>query len=517
MKRILGIIMATLMVVMLLPLGGFAVTAQEYSVVEINNEDEFITLFANTVREYYTNNQKPYGDCIVSIKADLDFTDETDLEWANEIGFAQTFSGIIDGNGHTIKGLKYYASDISGESTSVKYTGLLGGKIKAGSSPQSQYDNACAGVFNLALIDCEINTDGNYAGALFGCVDSGDGAVIFKNVYIDVDITSTKSYVGGFAGYNLNSKLDIQSCAFAGDITAAASSQIGGFIGGNGITKNLPTTLNISNCGFYGSVEGSSGVGVFTGVNGNSNDTVLNIQNVIVVGGISGSDDVSVLAGANKSDKAVNSKSIVISQSFRGADISDASIYTAVSDASLIGMDATGLPSEFVALPEGYAVPNGVVNFLRYKWTEDGRTQKSTSYVGYQMVADGDIQIRLSAVLNDGAEGASLDGFGAVGFDVTITRSLSDGMFRSWSNKENGEAPLISAVYRSAIYGKENQIKSAEELGGDYIFVASICGIREKSGELAITVRTFHCDADGTKVYGDVAVIMLDTGKAEVG
>ncbi len=513
MKRMLSVIMATLTTVMLLPFVGFVATAQEYSVKEINNEDEFVE-FAEKVRDCYTNNQEVYGDCIVSINADLDFTEHSEQKWANVIGYGQTFAGIIDGNGHTIRGLKYNASDISGESTSVKYSGLLGGKIQAGTSPQSLYDGAYAGVFDLALIDCEINTDGNYAGALFGCVDSGDGTVIFKNVYVDVDITSKKSYVGGMAGYNLNSKLDILNCAVAGDITATASSQTGGFIGGNGIIKSSPTTLNISNCGFYGSVGGSSGVGAFVGVNGNSNDTVLNIQDVVCSAKISGNAK-AVITGTNDSKSSPIAKNIIVAEDITGTDVSDASLCSFVKDASLIGMEAVGLPPEFVALPEGYAIPNGVVNFFRQKWTADDLTQVTTSYIGYQKAVNGDIQIRLSAVLNDGTADASLDGFSGVGFDVTLTRRKNDGSLRSWSNKENGEAPLITTVYKSAIYGSENESKSAEELGGDYIFIASICGIKEKSGELVITVRTFHCEADGTRIYDDVAVIILDTDMAE--
>ncbi len=514
-KQILSVAMALILLAMLLPLEVISVSAQEYSVIDINDEADFIE-FVNTVRDYYNNNGQIYGNCIVNINADLDFSDMSELKWAQQIGCAQVFAGIIDGKGHKIKGLRYNSADMGGNASSLSYAGILGGKIQAGEAAQSEYDGAYAGVFNLALENCEFISDVRYSGLLFGSAGNAAGKILFKNVYVNGEIQSSANVLGGLLGCSQSPNLEIINCAFDGTVSSLGS-YVGGLIGHNGISRNDVASLKISNCAVYGRVSGAEHVGALVGANGKSSNSVsLNVENIVCAAEISGDANTALLAGSNSSENSISASNVIVSDKTAGVDFSDAQIYRPIADSALKGIDATQIPPEFVALPEGYAMPCGIVNFMRDKWVLDAKSKRCTAYVGYQRAldtSDEDIQIRLAAVLNDGDVGASLEGFSAVGFDIQMTRRLGDGALRVWNNIEDGESPKIKTVYKSLRCNNES--RSAETLGGDYIFAAKISGIKANSGELIITVKTFHYDESGTKKYGDVAVVMFDTDAKE--
>ncbi len=509
-KKIISIVLLALTLAMLVPFGEICVVAEDLTenILWYNSHEGETDLYIKTKQDFLgyavlVKDGKTFEGKVIHIQSDLDFSDDNIGDWQTWIGRANEVSAIIDGHGHTISGLTYTSSN---EGVNQKtYSGLLGGKLCAGGSVNTEY-GASVGVFNLAIRDCCMTVNDNYTGALFGDVEGTSAS--FKNVYVDVDIESDESYVGGLVGYINNSSVEITNCAVDGALTAKKA--VGGFVGHNGVSD--VAQLTISNCGFYGSVSGESNVAAFAGANGkSSNNTVLNFKNVLCVGTVTGSGNV--LVGANASKNAVGVSNAVASSIVTGADVSDC---TVVSDALLKGNNANGMPPEFVALQEGYAVPYGVVNFLRYKWISDSKTRKATEYIGYQEATDnpeGELEIRLSALLNDGKSGASIEGFSAVGYDISLSRRLSNGTLKTWNNTDGGSSPEIKKVYTSAIYGGVS--KSAESLGGDYIFVACIGGIRKQVGELIITVRTFYCDEAGTRVYGDTAVIVLDTGNAE--
>ncbi len=512
MKRILSIALVLISAVMLMPLDAIAATVQEETLsasmnwynehkpetdLYIKTKQDFLG-YAALVLEEITFEGK-----VIHILNDLDFS-EDGIDWQSKIGRYYTVSAIIDGHGHTIKGLTYTSSTDTAQKT---YSGLLGGKLVAGETVNEKY-GVSAGVFNLAFSDCAMTVSGNYAGTLFGSVECGSGNAAFKNVYVDVKITSTSDNVGGLVGYNVNPKLDISNCAVDGSICSSGSG-IGGFIGGSGISAAKPANVTISNCGFYGSVSGGTNVASLVGTNGiSSNNTQLSIKNVICAGTIEGTNNISLFAGYNGSKNSVTASGVIVSNRVSNVNTEG---YEVVSDELLKGNSASSIPPEFVAMQEGYAMPYGVVNFLRGRWTADDKNQKTSSYIGYQegvSSSSGELELRLSALLHDGTAGASLDGFSAVGFDVCVTRKSDSGALKTWKNSDE----RITTVYTSAVY--DGVSTRASSLGGDYIFVASIVGIRKQVGELVFTIRTFHVDSDGEKVYGDVAVIILDTGSA---
>jgi hypothetical protein len=145
------------------------------------------------------NPAKPGGR--IFNKAVIAFDADPGDNWSYFRGLS--FTGIFDGNGHTISNLT-----ITGE---------------------------------------------NYIG-LFGQIES---VAIIKNLgLVNVNITSTGSYVGGMVGYNYG---NISNCYIAGSVSATGTC-VGGLTGQN--------TGAIINSYTMGIVEGNSYVGGLAGVNG---------------------------------------------------------------------------------------------------------------------------------------------------------------------------------------------------------------------------------------------------------
>lgn len=145
------------------------------------------------------------------------------------------FSGIFDGNGHTITGL--YINSTS------NYQGLFG-----------YCKNGC---IKNVCVKGEVKGF-NLAGGICGYLMAG----VVENCVSYVDVSGTQT-VGGICG-QVNSNSTIKNCINLGKITGT-NSIIGG-ISGNG------TNSQISNCANLGEVTGVSNYGGILGY-GNSNST----------------------------------------------------------------------------------------------------------------------------------------------------------------------------------------------------------------------------------------------------
>ncbi len=491
----------------------FSPTADWY--VESSNdlyitcENDFLA-FANLMQDH------TYRGKAIHVTNDLDFT-SWEGNYYETIEAARTFSGIIDGHGHTIKGLKFTST------TPTNYSGLLGGKIESGTVSE-KYGGACAGVFDLAIVDCEISSENSYTGALFGAVMPCEGRIVFENVYVDATVESNKSYVGGFIGYN-NADTIFSNCVFVGTVNALdGATAVGGFMGGNGITKVKTADLRIEHSAFYGMLsiaKSDDSYGVLIGTVGRSGGgcvTTTHFENVVAA---SASEINGVLSGQCHKDAEITYENVYSESTDTdwcggGDGTFPKTEYSSVESASLKGMSAI-IPSGFVAVPWGYAMPRGVVNFAREHTQRTAVTGASTEYVGFQTTdfADGFCNLRLIAVTSDGKEGKSLDGVFAVGFEVEMSVVIANEV-RTWRNTDAGY-PEVWTVFDSVV-GKSNDDKTqrytAESLGGDYVFVATVDGLKQNVGELIFTVRTFHDGENGARIYDDVYVISYDTGAA---
>ena len=157
------------------------------------------------------------------------------------------FYGTLDGNGHSIKGLKI-------ENKDQGYVGLF------------PYLTKYATVKNLTLEEPVIETKGSYVGALVGF----DNNANIENCHvIDAKITGITN-VGGLIG-QLN-KGNITNCSATGIITAT-NDQVGGIIGSTGYN----VTAVITACRFNGTLKAdyeSGRAGGIVGVISNSTATI---------------------------------------------------------------------------------------------------------------------------------------------------------------------------------------------------------------------------------------------------
>jgi hypothetical protein len=182
-----------------------------------------------------------------------------------ENGFQGTsFSGVFDGNGHTIWNLTITGENylglighISGENAKIVDLGLLVPKIDAGT--------------------------GGLAGSLVG---HNEGTI--TNCYVMMGVVSGQ---GGLAGENYGT---ITKCYFTGNVSGISG--VGGLVGLNGW---LDGTGMISDCYVIGSVSGNNIVGGLVGRNESA------IMSCYATSEISGNEPVGGLVGVHETGGTV--------------------------------------------------------------------------------------------------------------------------------------------------------------------------------------------------------------------
>ena len=170
----------------------------------------------------------------------------------------------------------------------------------------------------------------------------------------------------------------------------------------------------------------------------------------------------------------------------------------------------SGVPTGFktwTTLNSEYPLPINVAYMVGHVSEDTAIDGYNTAFAGYQNTdfVDGFSNIRLIGVVNVMNENSSLDDeYTAVGFEVEMISP------KTWNNKTDTDAaPKITTVYSSVLEGETP--KSASDLGGDYIFVATITGVKQNVGDVTFVVKTFH-DTDDGRVYDDAYVITYNTG-----
>ena len=215
----------------------------------------------------------------IEVAADLDFSSSnlTLPLGAFSNGTCVAFSGVFQGNGHTIKGLKMDNTDNEGH----KDAGLF-----------CTLNNAT--VENL-VVDSSCSFTGYSAGALSVSVN---GSLTVKNVTNNADVNGTED-VGGFVGFVEDLKqqtaISFEYCVNHGSVTGN-DTRVGGFVGL--VSGNTNTTMTISNSLNNGDVTGNGVfIGLFIGcIYGNTNTTVT-ISNSTINGSATGNDYIGGFVG----------------------------------------------------------------------------------------------------------------------------------------------------------------------------------------------------------------------------
>ena len=412
-----------------------------------------------------------------------------------------TFAGTFDGNGKTVSGI--YISSTTG------YIGLFGGV--RGTVKNLTVDKSY--IYNTA--------DASYIGGISGTVTG-----TLENCKNYATVEGGNMGTGGVAGNCIGGI--ITKCANYGKVMG--SQQTGGIVGALGGA--------VSQCSNEASVSGSKFVGGIVGIAGASKKAGT-VSNCINAGGVISSGDSAGgiigrygnVAGCDISD-CINIGS-VIATSYNGAIFGSSKSGNSVTvsnnyyDSNTSSAPSYGANNSGVADAMGYTTAelkgDGIVSKLKLDtkyWmnTANGYpvlkalTAFDTSYTGYQFTefSEGYCDLRFIGVVNDKDGDGSLDDeYLAVGFEIEMTSP------KAWNNKiSDGKAPSITTVYTSVMEGGKAEATDAYELCGDYIFVTSVRGIKQGVGVVAFTVKVFHDELDGERVYDDSYVITYDTGSA---
>lgn len=187
------------------------------------------------------------------------------------------FSGVFDGNGHTVDGINVEGQYANAGFFSVLDRAIIGNVTFRGSVNVTSADHdACAGglagkTLNSTVSTCRIEMDvtavfgngiGNAGGVTGTIVNSS-----FNKVDFDGAVSATNAVTGGFAGraYSPEELNSIAKCSVTATVTSVGGEQAisGGFIGS--MTDNC---LTVTQCHANVTVSGSAYVGGFVGYMG---------------------------------------------------------------------------------------------------------------------------------------------------------------------------------------------------------------------------------------------------------
>ena len=381
----------------------------------------------------------------------------------------------------------------------------------------------CAGVVNLQnnyvnnTQVWETTTDSMKGGGVVGCVISKSALTIRDTVVNSMmETANTSVYVrptGGFVGESqADSTVTIENSLFCG-IDNSRNNWNGGFIGrsygttkidkcisagiltpaiwttdfnGSGaiIGRAEVATTEISNCLYtdiYKSMNNKTGPYVLgeSLIGAQSNANVVKTNNIHVT-----TAEITGLAAAEK---------------LEAAEMTDWTVTT------------TGLP-----LPRSIVTTFGETILAK----ADEAETPVTKLAGYQVsdTTDNKFDLRLVATLklpddNKTVTDGKVSNYTAVGFRVVANYGTE--------TKETKVRDFESEVIYTAVSafnkaGAEIRRYTAEELGGDYLFVLPCHNVPANAGTITMEVTTYYKTADGTVMLGATQVLTVDPAVAEL-
>jgi len=245
-----NLVLAALFLITIFSSGVFAGT---YSGGSGEPNDPYLIATAEDLNDI-GNHVEDFNKCFLMV-ADINLADYTGTQFniIGEMYPGREFTGVFDGNGHTIFNFTYATTD-------AYLIGLFG------------YVNQNAEIKNLTLINPNIN-----AAALsesISCLVSYLENGTISGCGVEGGSVSGNSLVGGLVGYNDSGT--IINCYFTGSVSG--NSLVGGLVGYN-------DSGTIINCYFTGSVSGGN---CHTGGLVGYNDYYSTISNCYAMGSVSG-------------------------------------------------------------------------------------------------------------------------------------------------------------------------------------------------------------------------------------
>lgn len=437
MKKIISCLILCAMLIGVFSMGAFAEneadnTRTQVSLTDYLNgttdytksdfDDIVLTIgSADELEKFNTSNpHSNLKNAYIKITADIDYTGKT---WKGII-----FDGTFDGDGHTVTGIT-----VSDCSTGCGMFRQAGGTIKS-----------------LTVADIT--------------VDASSG-----NAYSNTATSNIGAIVGARANNNVNISNLVIDNVHVINATVKGSGQVGGIIGStNGLNGNKKT-VDIKNCSFSGTLNGTSDVGGIVGYGSNAGSLSVSNCSVSLTGSLGATSNVGSLIGRTKITTTL--KNCVVAYSEYNSD-------------------------NFVGTVSDVTVDTGTCRTV----------SASADCHGYQKKAhDGNIDYRLIGVLDLGT--ATLADFGDIGFLVTLT----------YNGSVKTEKVSCKAVYSSVLGGgikyttEEATGDGVQHIDADYLYALVIPNVPEDA-EVSVSVTSYLTVGEGdnaVSTFGSTQALTL--------
>ncbi|MDD6275234.1 MAG: hypothetical protein PUB20_00165 [Clostridia bacterium] len=265
---------------------------------------------------YLSENINEYSDSNFIMSADVDMSEIGDFKPIG--GTDASFSGVFDGNGHTILNLNVNGTSKSAlfatlDSAVVKNLTFKNAKINAKGSYSAVLAGQAVGntvIKSVSILNSQITADDLYSAALVGSVNSESEAVISDITVSDTVLLSSAGFVGGVAG-----RAD-GNVAFANltliNLNVSGAQNIGGAIGAADGKVKL-SSVSVSNS----DISGISDVAGLVGTSG-SETVISNVKLISSSVSTVGNDSSYVSGGISASSAADISNASVDNSTVKG-------------------------------------------------------------------------------------------------------------------------------------------------------------------------------------------------------
>ena len=263
------------------------------------------------------------GDTVILTE---DITIPSNVSFGDPIGNTdgKPFSGVFDGNNHTITGLT-----LSGHDSIALFSRVTGGTVKnlkmaevdiSLTSSGTQRSAAVVARANNAVVDNVHVLSGTISGITQtgGVVAFAMETVVIQNCSNAASVSSTGTSAGGILGTthtDATSKM-VRNCVNTGSITST-SDGIGGIVGGN--SSKTTATFNVIDCINEGVVSGRNYVGGVIGIAREAIQAESGVTNCVNRGNVVASGKTGIGGVAGFARLNVTNCSIVYSVLIKGA------------------------------------------------------------------------------------------------------------------------------------------------------------------------------------------------------
>lgn len=339
MKKLFALLLS--LVLLLIPLSSLAAFADEpdpgYTFDEGTNTYTVTTADGLLAVNTQINTEKKFNRNI-TLAADIDLTGKTYVPLARgNNNAANSYSGTIDGAGHSIIGFSYNDPD------NERFFGL----VSAGAGMTAK---------NLTFVNPNIVVKA-FAGCLIGRT-YGDITISNVNVVNGTLVSPANNYMGGLIGRceKPTKKLLVENCVIDVNITAVQS--VGGIIGGEAAETNWEGTFR--NVVVTGRLECTTDkndrVG---GIIGYSDTVILSFENCLVLARLIGAADVGSMASIQQKNN-FSYTNCYSDKPFTGNLVTVEGNTTTIVNCAIFTNEAGKTSGDFFSIPMS-AKPDGTV------------------------------------------------------------------------------------------------------------------------------------------------------------